>query len=352
MRQGRTVAVIGAYGHTGRFVVAELLRRGYAPLLIGRNAEALQSMAKRDELEFYCASVEESTSLEHAMRSAAAVINCAGPFAETTAPVVEAALRSGVPYIGVAAELEAIDDAFSQFAEHARATETVVLPSMAFFGGLGDLLATHAMGDWFEVDEADIAYGLSSWHPTGGTLRAGRASQKRREGRSVRVRGGKLEYHSDPASTRQWSFPEPLGTRAVINELTMADAITFPRHVAASMVRTHMSENAIHDLTSPDTPSPKAVDSEGRSDQMFVVDARLRLGGAQRRAVAKGRDIYAVTAPLVVEATHRILTGHTKTIGVATAGEIFDTTDFLRALSPSIDVETFSETDSSGKSRR
>jgi len=35
-----TVAVYGATGHTGRFVIAELLRRGITPIAIGRNAES------------------------------------------------------------------------------------------------------------------------------------------------------------------------------------------------------------------------------------------------------------------------------------------------------------------------
>jgi hypothetical protein len=35
--QSRTVAVFGAYGHTGRFVAAELHRRGIAAILSGRD---------------------------------------------------------------------------------------------------------------------------------------------------------------------------------------------------------------------------------------------------------------------------------------------------------------------------
>jgi hypothetical protein len=55
--------------------------------------------------------------------------------------------------------------------------------------------------------------------------------------------------------------------------------------------------------------------------------------------VARGQDIYAVTAPLVVEAVDRILTGRTRTVGVASAGEVFDAPDFLRALSAHISLE-------------
>ena len=54
--------------------------------------------------------------------------------------------------------------------------------------------------------------------------------------------------------------------------------------------------------------------------------------------MASGQDIYAVSAPLAVEAVQRILNGQTRTSGVASAGEMFDAPDFLRALSPVISV--------------
>ena len=50
--------------------------------------------------------------------------------------------------------------------------------------------------------------------------------------------------------------------------------------------------------------------------------------------MASGRDIYAVTAPLVVEAAFRILTGAGNTAGVASVGARFDAKDFLSSLSP------------------
>jgi hypothetical protein len=57
-------------------------------------------------------------------------------------------------------------------------------------------------------------------------------------------------------------------------------------------------------------------------------------GGQERRASATGRDIYAITAPLVVEAMERLLDGRYTKPGVTTAGETFDARDFLGALSP------------------
>lgn len=200
-------------------------------------------------------------------------------------------------------------------------------------------MVTAAMREWTAADEVHVAYGLSSWHPTAGTRAAGEVSHQRRAGRRVRFTDGALQYHDDKPWEQDWLFPEPLGRRMVIAEFTMADVVTVPSHVAVPEVRTYMAVEAARDPSEEDTPSPKPVDALGRSDQMFVVDVLVRAGGVERRATARGQDIYAVTAPLAVEAVQRILAGHTRTTGVASAGAMFDAADFLRALGPHLSVE-------------
>jgi saccharopine dehydrogenase-like NADP-dependent oxidoreductase len=334
------VVVYGATGHTGRFIVAELRRRGLATVISGRDAAQLETLAAEwGDVVVRPATVDDASSLDRALAGAAAVINCAGPFAVTAGPVVEAALRAGIPYVDVAAEIEANASMFADYAEAARKAGTPVVPAMAFYGGLGDLLVTAAMGDWTTADAVHVAYGLSSWHPTPGTRVAGQVSHQRRAGRRVRFTNGALEYHDDKLSEQKWLFPEPLGHRAVIADFTMADVVTVPSHVAVPEVRTYMTVEAARDLAGQDTPAPEAVDALGRSDQTFVVDVVVRAGGVERRATARGQDIYAVTAPLAVEAVRRILAGHTRTVGVASAGAMFDAADFLRALTPHVSVE-------------
>jgi Saccharopine dehydrogenase NADP binding domain len=334
------VVVYGATGHTGRFVVAELRRRGLATIVSGRDAAQLELLAAEwPGAVVRAATVDDPGSLDRALAGAAAVINCAGPFALTAGPVVGAALRAGIAYLDVAAEIEANLATFADYAEAAREARTPVVPAMAFYGGLGDLLVTAAMGEWTSAEVAHVAYGLSSWHPTPGTRAAGEVSHERRGGRRLRFADGALQHHDDQPSEQDWLFPEPLGRRAVIAEFTMADVVTVPSHLAVKEVRSYMTVEAARDLGAEDTPEPEPVDALGRSDQTFTVDVRVGAGGVERRATAHGQDIYAVTAPLVVEAVQRILSGRVRTTGVASAGAMFDAADFLRALAPQLSVQ-------------
>jgi NAD(P)-dependent dehydrogenase (short-subunit alcohol dehydrogenase family) len=329
------VTVYGAYGHTGRFVIDELIRRGWTPVLAGRDPGKLAALAASySNAAARPASIDDDASLDYALAGSQAVVNCAGPFAETAPAIIEAALRARIPYLDVAAEIEANLDTLAQYGDRAGEAGIAIVPAMAFFGGLGDLLVTAAIGDWPMVDELTIAYGLSSWHPTNGTRAAGKVSRQRRNGRRVAYSGGRLEYRDDQAPLGEWSFPAPLGLQRVATEFTMADAVTIPHHIPVAELSSFMTLAAVSDLVDPAASPPIATDDSGRSSQTFIVDIVARLDGRVRRAVARGRDIYAITAPIVAEGLDRIIREAGLRPGVYTAGAMFDAQDFLQALAP------------------
>lgn len=331
MTTNRTVAVFGAYGHTGRFVVSELRKRGLTPVLSGRDSAKLNAVAETDPgLEVRVASVDDPASLDRAISEAVAVINCAGPFIDTAGPVIEAAIRAGIHYLDVAAEQAAVLATFERFADSARTAGVVIVPAMAFYGGLSDLLATAAMGNWDAADEICIAVALDSWKPTRGT----RLTGERNHGRRFVFSNNRLE-RADPPPARIWNFPPPFGPQDVVG-LPLAETITISRHLRAPEIRAYLNLAPLSDLRDPDTPAPVPADESGRSSQTFLVDVIVRRGKEEQRAIAQGRDIYAVTAPIVVEAVERILDHrlNNRDAGVAAAGEIFDALDFLNSLCP------------------
>jgi len=328
--RNRTIAVFGAYGHTGRFVVAELRKRGWIPILCGRDADKLRTFGvSYPDLQSRVAEIEDSQSLDRAFSGAAAVINCAGPFLDTAPAVLEAALRARVHYFDVAAEQGAAVDVFQRFSSRAREAGVVVVPAMGFYGGLGDLLATAAKAYWTEMDEIQIAVALDSWLPTRGTRLTGQRNTARR----LVVTNNRLEPLGDPPPTRKWDFPAPFTSQSVV-ALPLSEIITMSRHLRSPEIHAYMNLQPLSDLRDPETPPPTAADESGRSAQTFLFDVVVRRGNQRRRAVARGRDIYAITAPIVVEAATRVAAGPSENAGAFAPGEIFDARDFLDSLCP------------------
>ncbi len=135
----RVVAVFGAGGHTGRFVVAELLRRGIVPIAIARDPGSLAAAKFLEhEVPRRRASVDNANSLDQALDGAEAIINCAGPFLETAHAVLKAALRAGIHYLDVSAEQPSARSILDQYDIAAREAGVVVIPAMGFYGGFAD----------------------------------------------------------------------------------------------------------------------------------------------------------------------------------------------------------------------
>ncbi|BAV97549.1 saccharopine dehydrogenase family protein [Lysobacter enzymogenes] len=325
-----SIAVFGAYGHTGRFVVARLRERGWRPRLCGRDPVRLaQSAAAWPNSETRVARADDPASLDAALAGCAAVLNCAGPFSDTAAPLIEAALRARIPYLDTAAEQQPVLAAFERYDAAARAGGIAVVPAMAFYGGLGDLLATAAMGDWDRADAVEVAVALDGWHPTLGTRITGERNTAKR---LVIERGGLAELPSPPPQ-RDWMFPPPFGAQPVA-AVPMSEIALLSRHLNIGSAMAYLDRGSLRDVRDPQTPAPVAADASGRSAQVFAIEASVRRGGQVRRLGAAGRDIYAVTAPLLVEAMERVLDGRCRGVGVRAAGDVFDAADFLAALAP------------------
>ncbi len=325
------VAVYGASGHTGRFVVAELSRRGLTAIAIGRNAASLAATDFPAGVRREAAGLDDPAALDRALTGADAVINCAGPFLDTAEPLVSAALRARIPYFDVTAEQASAQAIFERYSASAEEAGVAVVPAMGFYGGLADLLASAAMGDWTQADEVRIAIALDSWKPTEGTRVTGRRNTAPR----LTLSEGRLLPLADPAANLVWPFADPFGVQEMV-ELPFTEAILIGRHLQVGELHTYLNTAPLRDLRNADTPAPVAADASGRSAQTFLVEVKVRKEGAVRRASARGRDIYATTAPLVVEAVERVLSGEAAQGGVFAPGALFDAQDFLTALAPDL----------------
>lgn len=320
--------VYGATGHTGRFVVDELLRRGLTAVVAGRNAARLADMPERHVgLEQRVFELNEPRLVRQACEGVGAVINCAGPFMDTALPLARAAVAAGAHYLDVTAEQAAVRDLYRELDAPARKAGVAVVPAMAFYGGLADLLVTDALDGESQADEVEVAIGLDRWWPTAGTRTTGARNTATR----LVIRDGALAPLASPAPTGTWSYPSPLGDQTVVL-LPFSEVFTIGRHLDVRELRSYLNTAPLEDLHDTATPAPTAVDKDGRSAQQFVVDVVVRRGSDSRRLTASGRDIYAVTAPIVTEGVVRLLDGRHHGPGASAPGQVFDASEVLAAL--------------------
>ncbi len=327
-KQDHSVAVFGAAGHTGRFVVAELLRRGITPIAVLRDPAKVTAFTEKG-IEVRAASAGDPDALDRAFRGAAAVINCAGPFLDTANAVASAALRAGIHYLDVTAEQPSAQAIYDRFDHAAQEAGVLVIPAMGFYGGFADLLVTAAMGEWDGADEIKVGIALDSWHPTQGTRITGEKNTARR----MIVADGRLAPVAQPAAEMDWDFPGPFARQEVV-ELPFSEIVVIARHARSAGIRTYLSRNALRDVRDATTPAPQPADETGRSAHVFLVEAIARKGGQTRRLAAQGRDIYSFSAPLICEAVQRILDGRARGSGAQAPGTAFDAQDFLNVLAP------------------
>jgi short subunit dehydrogenase-like uncharacterized protein len=337
----QAVAVFGAYGHTGRFIVARLYEQGHKPILCGRDSEKLFNLSQQyPDLKTKAVDINHPETLDDAFSEAKIIINCAGPFLDTAEPIIQSALKLDKHYLDISAEQKAVLEIFEQFSDQAKLAEIVIIPAAAFYGGLGDLLSTALTHNWNQVDEIAIYIGLDSWHPTKGTRLTGKKNHYPR----LIFAGNRLQPLQE-SKTLIWNFPHPIKTKEVVT-VPLSEIITISKHINVTAINTFLSQNPLADIRSEETPEPKPADKKNRSSQQFCMEVVATKGNKKRTIIAQGVDIYAVTAPLIVEATKRILTGKTKKQGVTTLGEAFDATDFLKTLSADdIQISDIKETD-------
>jgi short subunit dehydrogenase-like uncharacterized protein len=327
MSERSPVAVYGAGGHTGRFVVAELRRRGWPVVASGRDTPRLRAL-EADGVVVRPASLGDEARLEAALRGSRVIINCAGPFLDTADTVIHAALRIRAHYLDVTAEQAAARHALAHFAEPAARARVAVVPAAGFFGALGELLARAALGDWADADEVEIAIALDSWHPTEGTRATGRRNTVPRQV----ISDGHLAPLQLPPRTRSWHFGGAFGEQQLV-ELPFSETVLIAHHLRVRQQRTWLTAKPLADLRDPSTPAPQPVTPDGRSAQQFRMECVVRRGQEERHAAASGTDIYAVSAPLVVALAEHVVSG--SSAGALTPAQVVEASTLLSALGDS-----------------
>lgn len=168
MTSRSTIGLLGATGYTGKLTAAELRRRGIRHRLGGRSAERLAALPATELADTVVVDAADPAGLDRFMAGCDAVISCVGPFTRLGWPVVEAAVRNGIPYVDSTGETPFMAMVYAGFPE---ATSPAV-PACGFDYVPGDLAAAIAIESLgVRADVVLVAYRLSGTRISQGTAR-------------------------------------------------------------------------------------------------------------------------------------------------------------------------------------
>jgi short subunit dehydrogenase-like uncharacterized protein len=86
--------VYGANGYTGGLIARRAAATGVPAVLAGRNGDAVAALAAELGRDHRVFALDDAPAVERALSGITVVLNCAGPFSRTAAPLVKACLRA------------------------------------------------------------------------------------------------------------------------------------------------------------------------------------------------------------------------------------------------------------------
>ena len=117
------------------------VERGHRPILAGRNATEITSLASALGLAGRPFPLEPAV-LDRNLEGVTAVLHCAGPFAHTARVMAQACIRQGVHYLDVTGEIP-VFEMLAATDEAAKQARVMLLPGVGFDVVPTDCLAAH-----------------------------------------------------------------------------------------------------------------------------------------------------------------------------------------------------------------
>src|SRR6185312_8089957 len=212
-----TWMIYGANGYTGELVARDAVRKGLAPILGGRNAEAVGRLARELCLPSRVFSLYDPQGTAAELYGVQAVLHCAGPFFHTSAPMVNACLATGAHYLDITGEISVFESVLSR-GEEARKAGVALLPGVGFDVVPSDCLAARLAAALPDATELALAFDTAGGSVSRGTMKTmieslPGAGAVRRNGEivPVPVAFDVREIDFGPRVSKRWAMTIPWG---------------------------------------------------------------------------------------------------------------------------------------------
>jgi short subunit dehydrogenase-like uncharacterized protein len=145
------IVLFGATGYTGDLTARAMVRRGLRPVLAGRRADRVLSLAEElGGLDTLVADVKRPDSVHALVDRGDVLVTTVGPFTQWGEPAVRAAVAAGAHYLDSAGEPRFIRDVFERHGPQAEAAGCALVTAFGYDwvpGNLAGALALREAGD-------------------------------------------------------------------------------------------------------------------------------------------------------------------------------------------------------------
>jgi short subunit dehydrogenase-like uncharacterized protein len=336
--------IYGATGYTGGLVARVAREQGLQPVLSGRSAEKLKTVAEPLGLEYRAVHLDDADQLDATLHDFTVVLNAASPFSATAFPLVDACLRTGTHYLDITGEV-AIFEALYHSDVEAQSRKVMILPGVGFVVVPSDCLAAHVSQRLPDAHSLQLGISRTDLISRGSFRTMSELLNEevaiRREGMIVSVPAGALERSFDYgegdrlSSAVSWAdvFTAFLSTRIpnveVYVEMNLMEKGMYWFHNRfARMFNTSPGQLILKAQVELLPEGPSDEERAGRK-RVIVAEAKDRSG---RRAISRLRvpESYTFTALSAVAITKKVLQGEFKP-GFQTPARVYGA-DFVRSL--------------------
>lgn len=182
------VMIYGANGYTGRLTTHVAAMLGLKPIVAGRRAEEIQSLAKTLNIQYRAFSLDDVHATADALRGVRVVLHMAGPFSKTSQQMLEACLKARCHYLDITGEIHVFEKIFEQ---HLRIQKAGIfaIPGVGFDVIPTDCLAAKLKQQLPDANRLELAF-MSGGSVSPGTAktmidRLGDGTWERQDGRLV-----------------------------------------------------------------------------------------------------------------------------------------------------------------------
>ncbi len=229
--------IYGANGYTGQLITADAVKRGIKPVLAGRNRDALDALAAPHKLTRRTFELNDATEIDRHLDGVRVLLNCAGPFSRTCAPLLAACLRRKIHYLDITGEIDVFAHCHRTH-KQAQHAGIVVAPGVGF-----DVVPTDCLAAMVKQRLPDATYLVLAFEATGGPSpgTAKTSVEGLAKGGRARIDG---EVREVPLAWKSREFTRKDGSHRTAMTIPWGDVFTAYISTAIPNIETYMAVSA------------------------------------------------------------------------------------------------------------